>query len=144
MKMCTFIDLVCSVQLRVYSVQLRMPRGPRLHAHMLTRVARGLASVSDQPMLKAVQAWPANSAEQSALETPSDFSLGPAFRSGGVGSRLLYTSASPAMPADPTLSHRHPTVQGITRGQVLGACTRQLGVLSCLHRAHRYRKGSRR
>eukprot|EP00964_Phaeocystis_antarctica_P029478 scaffold16614_cov42-Phaeocystis_antarctica.AAC.1 len=74
----------------------------------------------DQPRLKAVQAWPENSAEHSALETPSDFSLGPAFRSGGVGSRLLYTSASPAMPAHPTLSHRHPTVRG-------GACNIENG-----------------
>ena len=70
-------------------------------------------AVSDQPMLKAVQAWPANSAERSTLETPSDFSLGPAIRSGGVGSRVLNTSASPAMPADPTLSHRHPTVHRV-------------------------------
>eukprot|EP00964_Phaeocystis_antarctica_P035459 scaffold20246_cov58-Phaeocystis_antarctica.AAC.8 len=61
-------------------------------------------------MLKAVQAWLANSAEHSALESPSDFCLGPAFWSGGVGSRLLYTNASAAKPADPTLSHRHPTV----------------------------------
>ena len=64
-------------------------------------------------MLKAVQAWPANSAEHSAAESPSDFCFGPAMgRSGGVGSRMLYTKASPAMPADPTLSHRHPTACG--------------------------------
>eukprot|EP00964_Phaeocystis_antarctica_P088481 scaffold56308_cov61-Phaeocystis_antarctica.AAC.9 len=109
-------------------VHVRRPKYKPTAASFL-RVAGGSASTPDQPKLKAVQAWPANSAEHSAAETPSDFSLGP-FRSGGVGNRLLYTSASPAMPADPTLSHRHPTVHGMTSAGGMQHCKWQLGALS--------------
>lgn len=77
---------------------------------------------TDHPMLKAVQAWLANSAEHSALETPVDFRLGPAFWSDGVGSKMLYTNASPATPADPKLSHRHPTAACMCTWQMMGCC----------------------
>ena len=77
---------------------------------------------TDHPMLKAVQAWLANSAEHSALETPADFRLGPAFWSDGVGSKMLYTNASPATPADPKLSHRHPTAACMCTWQMMGCC----------------------